>query len=115
MARSQWIHGDSLTHAQFCHTSASLDDFSGNFMAEHQGFADFKIQNPAFMVIVQVGAANSSCTEPHQDLVILRVRRCGAILNLEIVGSMDNTSDHRDFFGVTSGREYQPYSTYFAI
>jgi hypothetical protein len=65
MTGSKWIHGDSITHAHFCHTAANLHDFSGNFMAEHQGFTDFEIQNPAFMVIVQVGAANSSGTEPH--------------------------------------------------
>jgi hypothetical protein len=32
-----------MTHAHFGHTGANLDHFSGNFMSEHQGFADFEI------------------------------------------------------------------------
>ena len=47
------------------------------------------------MVIVQIGSADPSGAEPHQDLAILRVRRLRAILNFELMGSVDDTSDHR--------------------
>jgi len=40
---SERIHGYSATHTHFGHAGADLDHFSGNFMSEHQGFADFEI------------------------------------------------------------------------
>jgi hypothetical protein len=56
------------------------------------------------MEIVQVGSADSSGTESQQDLAILRTRRFGAILNFELFGSVDDTSDHRGVeFGVLEG------------
>jgi hypothetical protein len=45
------------------------------------------------MIIVQVGSADSSGTEPHQYLAILRAR-LWAILNCELFGSVNDTSDH---------------------
>ena len=100
---AQRIHGDSLTDAYFSHAGADLDHFSGDLMSEHQGFADFEIQDSAFMIIVQVGSADSSGAEPHQYLAILRAR-LGAILNFELFGSVNDTSDHRGVvFGVLEG------------
>jgi hypothetical protein len=57
------------------------------------------------VVIVQVGSADSSGTEAHQDLGILRVRRLGAILNFELFGSVDDTSYHREWEGSGFSRE----------
>jgi len=54
-----------MTYANFSHTGADLDHFSGNFMSEHQRFANFEIQDSAFMVIVQIGSADSSGAESH--------------------------------------------------
>src|SRR5260370_21876073 len=55
------------------------------------------------MIIVQVGSADSSGAEPHQHLAILRAR-LGAILNFELFGSVNDTSDHRGVgFGVLEG------------
>ena len=51
------------------------------------------------MVVVQVGSADSSGTEAHRDLAILRARRLRAILNSELFGSMDDTSNHRGLGG----------------
>ena len=55
------------------------------------------------MIIVQVGSADSSGTEPHQYLAILRAR-LGAILNFELFGSVNDTSDHRGVGVRRSGR-----------
>ena len=55
------------------------------------------------MIIVQVGSADSSGTEPHQYLAILRAR-LWAILNFELFGSVNDTSDHTgEGFGVLEG------------
>jgi hypothetical protein len=54
-----------MTRADLSHTGADFYHFSRNFMSEHQGFADFEIQDSAFMVIVQVGSADPSGAESH--------------------------------------------------
>jgi hypothetical protein len=54
-----------MVHGHFRYTGAGLDHFSGNFMSEHQGFADFEIQDSAFVVVMQVGSADSSGTETY--------------------------------------------------
>ena len=55
------------------------------------------------MIIVQVVSADSSGTEPHQYLAILRAR-LWAILNFELFGSVNDTSDHTgEGFGVLEG------------
>ena len=100
---SQGIYCDSVANAHFGHAGANFDHFSGNFMCEHQGFADFEIQDSALMIIVQVGSADSSGTEPHQDLAILRTRRLRAILDFELMSSVDDTSDHKGLRGQGSG------------
>jgi hypothetical protein len=64
-----------MTHAHLTHTGADFEHFSGNLMTEHQGFADFKVQDSAFVVIAQVRSADSSSTEAYQDLAVLRARR----------------------------------------
>jgi|SRR6516164_2546109 len=99
----QRIHGDSIAHTYSGHTAADFDHFSRNFMSEHQGFADLEIQDSAFMVIVQVGSADSSGTEPHQDLAILRTRRLRAILDFELMSSVNDTSNHKGLGGQGSG------------
>jgi len=88
-----------LTHAHLANTGANLEHFSGNLMTEHQGFADFEVQDSTFVVIMQVRSADSSSTEAYQDLAVLRARRLSAILNFELFGSMDDASDHRGLGG----------------
>ena len=84
-----------MTRAHLTHTGADFEHFSGNLMTEHQGFANFKVQDSAFGVIMQVRSADSSSTEAYQDFAVLRVRRLSAILNFELFGSVDDTRDHR--------------------
>src|ERR1700756_375788 len=94
-----------MTHAHLTHTGADFEHFSGNLMTEHQGFADFEVQDSAFVVIMQVRSADSSSTEAYQDLAVLRPRRLSAILNFELFGSVDNTRDHNASGGVSIGDE----------
>jgi hypothetical protein len=46
------------------------------------------------MVIVQIGSADSSGTEPGYHLAILWQRRFWPTLNFKLFGSVDYTSDH---------------------
>src|ERR1700741_823624 len=93
-----------MTHAHLAHAGANLEHFSGNLMTEYQGFADFEVQDSAFVVIMQVRSADSSSTEAYQDLAVLRARRLSAILNFELFGSVDNTRDHISSVGWIGGK-----------
>src|SRR6218665_496097 len=100
-ATGRWIERHPLARLQALHLRAQFQHLAGSLVPRGQRRADDKVADPAMLVVVQVGAADTDRLDPHAHLV--RGQRLGRpVGDAQIARAMDFAVAHA-VLRVTSG------------
>src|SRR6218665_1719392 len=100
-ATARWIERHPLARLQALHLRAQFQHLAGSLVPRGQRRADDKVADPAMLVVVQVGAADTDRLDPHAHLV--RSQRLGRpVGDAQIARAMDFAVAHA-VLRVTSG------------